>query len=484
MRLVTNNAIGELASGITDVATSLTLKAGQGALFPAISGAPDHFFVTLSDSSNNIEIVKVTAIATDTLTIERAQDGTSNRAWIADDNVELAATANLYNSSLKVGMVRGFAAGAGGADAITATFANSTDSSLENGMTFLVEATATNVTTTPTFTVTLGGTAQSAKTIVKGNDVALTPGDIHGANYRMLLSYDSSLDKFILMNPYSQVINIETKSSLFTLAATDNGKMFDCTGTWTLTVPSAATLTADFYCWVYNSGTGVITLSTGEVVNPGEVVKITSDATNIRELRSSGGFTRMEVITATNAGWTVPDNVRRIKATVVGGGGGGGGFDTSPTASGGGGGGGGCAIKIVAVTPGETIAVTVGGGGGARSPSTSPSGGGTGGTSSFGSHCSATGGGGGGAGGYHRGGAGGVGSSGDLNLNGDGGLSGSYSNGLAGAGGGSFLGGGSFSYGPYALTASGTVYGGGGQGSNYLTNISGAGAAGVVILEY
>jgi hypothetical protein len=90
--LFTNNAFSLLASGITDAATSLTVTASDGALFPSPTGG-DYFYVTLIDTSNNLEIVKCTARSTDTLTIVREQEGTSAQAYSAGDRIELRLTA-------------------------------------------------------------------------------------------------------------------------------------------------------------------------------------------------------------------------------------------------------------------------------------------------------------------------------------------------------------------------------------------------------
>ena len=90
--LYTNNATTTLAASITNVATTLTVATGTGALFPAIT-TPDYFYATLVDSSNNIEIVKVTARSSDTFTITRAQESTTARAYASGDKVELRVTA-------------------------------------------------------------------------------------------------------------------------------------------------------------------------------------------------------------------------------------------------------------------------------------------------------------------------------------------------------------------------------------------------------
>ena len=90
--LFKNNAKSTLASGITAGQLTLSVKAGEGALFPSPTGA-EYFLSTLVDASGNREIVKVTARATDTFTIVRAQEGTIARAFSADDKVELRLTA-------------------------------------------------------------------------------------------------------------------------------------------------------------------------------------------------------------------------------------------------------------------------------------------------------------------------------------------------------------------------------------------------------
>lgn len=95
--LFSNNASGALASSITSAATTITLTTGAGAQFPAISGS-NYFYATLTDSSNNLEIVKVTARAADVLTVVRAQEGTTARAYAAADKLELRVTAAVMNS--------------------------------------------------------------------------------------------------------------------------------------------------------------------------------------------------------------------------------------------------------------------------------------------------------------------------------------------------------------------------------------------------
>jgi hypothetical protein len=94
--LLSNNASSVIASSITSSSTTIILAAGQGSEFPS-PGSTDYFYATLIDSSNNLEIVKVTARTTDTLTVVRGQDGTSARAYTAGALLELRLVAAVIN---------------------------------------------------------------------------------------------------------------------------------------------------------------------------------------------------------------------------------------------------------------------------------------------------------------------------------------------------------------------------------------------------
>lgn len=78
-----NFAFGTLASGINSAATSLDVGSGEGARFPAVSfnaviwQSTDYSHPAAAYHAGDAEIVRVTGISTDTLTITRAQEGTS-----------------------------------------------------------------------------------------------------------------------------------------------------------------------------------------------------------------------------------------------------------------------------------------------------------------------------------------------------------------------------------------------------------------------
>jgi len=90
--LYTNNASTTLAAGIASNATSITVASGQGSLFPSPSGT-SFFYATLSNASNVLEIVKCTARSGDTLTVTRAQEGTTATAYNTGDKIEVRPTA-------------------------------------------------------------------------------------------------------------------------------------------------------------------------------------------------------------------------------------------------------------------------------------------------------------------------------------------------------------------------------------------------------
>ncbi len=92
LQLFANNATATLQSTITAIATSIPLSPGQGASFPNPS-AGNYFYATMYDGVSNVEIVKVTARSTDTLTVVRAQEGTSGFAFPSGSTLELRATA-------------------------------------------------------------------------------------------------------------------------------------------------------------------------------------------------------------------------------------------------------------------------------------------------------------------------------------------------------------------------------------------------------
>lgn len=100
-QLFTNNAQSTLAANLGAAATSMSVAAGDGAMFPSPSGG-DFFVLTLykqtGSTESAIEIVKVTARSGDTMTVVRAQEGTVANTYLSGDKVALRLTAGSMNT--------------------------------------------------------------------------------------------------------------------------------------------------------------------------------------------------------------------------------------------------------------------------------------------------------------------------------------------------------------------------------------------------
>ena len=77
--------------------TSLTVTAGQGALFPTAPFDATIWPAGVQPLTTNAEIVRVTAVATDTFTITRAQYGTTAQSITAGYQIAQTIDANLLN---------------------------------------------------------------------------------------------------------------------------------------------------------------------------------------------------------------------------------------------------------------------------------------------------------------------------------------------------------------------------------------------------
>lgn len=92
--LFANNASSTLAGPISSSALTANLASGTGALFPSPSGG-NYFVGTFTDAATGLinEIVQVTGVSADTITIVRAQEGTIAKSWLAGDNFNNLFTA-------------------------------------------------------------------------------------------------------------------------------------------------------------------------------------------------------------------------------------------------------------------------------------------------------------------------------------------------------------------------------------------------------
>jgi microcystin-dependent protein len=85
--LFANNAQSTLAGSITDSALTANLQSGTGVRFPSPSVGVQYFVGTLTDAATGLlnEVVHVTQVVGDTITMIRAQEGTVALAWSAND---------------------------------------------------------------------------------------------------------------------------------------------------------------------------------------------------------------------------------------------------------------------------------------------------------------------------------------------------------------------------------------------------------------
>jgi hypothetical protein len=99
--LFANNASTTLAAPITTSSTTLQVFAGTGSLFPSPT-TDQQFAITMLDAATGLinEIMYCTNMTGDTLTVIRAQEGTTAKAWAIGDfvnNYLTAGTAAAFN---------------------------------------------------------------------------------------------------------------------------------------------------------------------------------------------------------------------------------------------------------------------------------------------------------------------------------------------------------------------------------------------------
>ncbi len=151
--LFANNASSTIAGPISNSAVSVNLASGQGALFPNPS-VGQQFAMTFNDAATGLltEIVYCTARSGDTLTIVRAQEGTSAQSWLAGD-----LAANLITAGQMAAMVQTAALFPSREVTVSGAFAMSTSDA--NGHVGLNRVSGVNVSST-----TLPGSAQTGQT--------------------------------------------------------------------------------------------------------------------------------------------------------------------------------------------------------------------------------------------------------------------------------------------------------------------------------
>jgi microcystin-dependent protein len=296
-----NNAYATLAGSILSSDTTINLTAGQGARFPALS-AGDYFFATLSDTSNNLEIIKVTARSTDAITVLRGQDGTTARAYSTGDRLELrwcnaSALASMQESHQALTL--------SGTDTYTGSL-SPVPTGYNSGQIYWVNFPNTNTATDPTVNLNSLG----AKTIKLADGSAIAVGEIP-TGVAVPLHYDGTVMRMITDFPtlYGKTIKSSTltnpanTSQTLTDGATiswnaDSGAVAQVTlgGNRTLAAPTNLKAGGEYTLHVIQDATGGRTLAWNAVfkgiegsampapnttANTRTTFKFTSDGTNL-----------------------------------------------------------------------------------------------------------------------------------------------------------------------------------------------------------
>lgn len=161
-----------------------------------------------------------------------------------DSSTKLATTA--FVAAALAAMTNALVAG-GTVNALTGTISGAVVTTLSNGQSVLVRASGANTSTATTFNLTLGSTATGAKTIYGPGGVALAISAISGAGHWLQLTYDSTLDGWILLNPVTR-IKLAANLTLY-VSATGNDTTGDglTAGTAFATVQKASNVLQNNY---------------------------------------------------------------------------------------------------------------------------------------------------------------------------------------------------------------------------------------------
>lgn len=260
----TNNAVATLSASINSTATTVTVASGQGALFPTLSTG-DYFYATIIDSSNNIEIVKVTARSTDSLTVVRAQESTTGRSFIGGDKISLRVTAAGLNNFAGQDKNNTFSG--------TNTFSGAvTFSSTTN---FTGAATYSNL---PTFTAGIlpqanGGTGSATVTgsglPVFATSPSLTTPRILGSStgYTTIASSNAGTTNYTATLPaenftvgFRNIPPVGTKTSAYTLTAGDVGKYVQVGTSGSIVIPDGVFSEGDVVS-IFNNTSSAVTIT-------------------------------------------------------------------------------------------------------------------------------------------------------------------------------------------------------------------------------
>jgi hypothetical protein len=173
-----NNTTGTLAAQLNAGATTCTLNAGHTFTDPG----SDWYLATLvgvtGTTETSWEIVKVTNVATNTLTIERAQESTSDATWPAGTRIEARLTAGATESKANLGAAAYKAVGTGSGDVAAGNRGVTNGDSHAHGNITAAGAIGSTanlpVITTTSGALTVGAFGTGATNFCVGNDARLS----------------------------------------------------------------------------------------------------------------------------------------------------------------------------------------------------------------------------------------------------------------------------------------------------------------------
>jgi len=241
--LFSNNASSTLAGPISSSATSVSLASGTGVLFPnPTTGQAFKLTFVSASNPNTREIVNVTAVSGDTLTIVRGQESTTAQAWNAGD---------FANHWLTAGSFQNFFQGSYGPTAFNYL---GTDTGTANAL--LVSAWTPSIsaaTAGEVFLVIKSASANTGACTLNGAPVTwadyspLIAGDWPASTVAQLFFTGAS---FVVMSVFGPTV-FARKS---TAGAPTNIVSFTSSTTWT--VPAGVTVIKRIRVWAAGGGGG------------------------------------------------------------------------------------------------------------------------------------------------------------------------------------------------------------------------------------
>lgn len=144
-------------------------------------------------------------------------------------------------------------------------------------------------------TYTSSGTTLSRDTILASSNSGSAVNFSAGTK-DVFVTYPASAGQL----PYT----FNNQTSAYTVVASDLGKVINCTtGTFTVSLTSAATLGSGFNCWVWNSGAGTITIdpASSETIDGSATVSLTANQTTQIVSNGSNWYTIGKAVTIPTA---------------------------------------------------------------------------------------------------------------------------------------------------------------------------------------